>query len=138
MEILVTRLLSNRLYTEGTLTVNGLPFSHTLESSASMLPPGVYSVVLRSQSSGPRKIVIHTVPELVAERSRSIISGNVYSDAHPPGHIIIGDPLIPGCVVRSRAAYARLLERIEKCKTPITLTISNSNCKPNLPISHWL
>ena len=130
MEIIINRLTSNLLYTEGSMIVNGMNFTSTLEDTPSMLPAGIYDVTLQKQAKGPRQICF-------GDKSR-LTHGNVWKDARPDGSIVIGEPLIPGCVVRSRAAYDRLFERIEKCKTPITLTICDGQCRQNQPISHWL
>ena len=130
MEITVKRLTTNRLYTEGSMIVNGMEFTSTLEDTPTMLPAGIYHVTLIRQAEGPRRICFNG--------NSGLTRGNVWKDARPDGSIVIGEPLIPGCVVRSRAAYDRLLERIEKCKTPITLYICNDQCRPDQPISHWL
>lgn len=130
MKIILNRLTSNRLYTEGRMFVNGMNFTSTLEDTPTMLPAGIYDVTLCKQTKGPRQICFNGKSRLA--------HGNVWKDAKPEGSIVISEPLIPGCVVRSRAAYDRLFERIEKCKTPIALTICDGQCRQNQPISHWL
>lgn len=119
MEIILNRTQSNHLYTEGVLIINGIKYAHTEEHTFTMPSPGVYSITRTNLR-------------------QFFCAGNSWRDALTANRIIMGDPVIPGVVIHSRHFLDRLHWRIKKCKTLITLTITDSGCKEVPPISHWL
>lgn len=146
MQIEIHRTQTNRLYTEGHIIVNGANFSHTIEHTSTMLPTGKYKVVLKKISSSHRAIAI--IPQSnkedahlsTIEQGASWITANkiALKQSLTTSPILIGSPLIPGVIKHSANSYNRLFERLKKCKTEVTLTIRDTQCKPNAPSSHWV
>jgi len=143
MRIDLYRKTSNRLYTSGELFVNRKRFTHAIEHTLTMLPIGEYQVKLKKVGKSHR--ILSLTPTNLAYRHPtllkahpSITKGNSWRDALNQHSIIIGEPLIPGCVQESPKYYELLFERIEKCRTPITLAIHDFDCREDQPISHWL
>lgn len=140
MEIILYRMRSNRLYTEGELFINGNRATFTVESSDRMLPIGTYSLDLLKRSSRKQQLVI-----LGAKPSGhgrwTVQTGNSYRDAHKRQAIVVGDPLTPGVVYRSPRIFQRLISRLTKCRArgeSITLEISEARCRQTQPIRQWL
>jgi len=158
MRIELFRTTSNHLYTQGNLLVNGGQFSNTVEHTLSMLPIGEYKVKLKpvlSKVEGKvtksrRKMIIIPVAPLFTNHStlntnhstlntlHSIAAGNSWKDSLAHRSIVIGEPLIPGCVIKSPMYADLLFERMEKSKTPITLTIRDYDCRESYPDKYWL
>ena len=147
MQIEIHRLASNHLYTEGLITVNGANFSHTIEHTFNMLPIGRYKIELKKLNCSHRVIAIIPQHASITPDFVSIIEqGNSWITAQnitlkqrlTMSPILIGSPLIPGVIKHSANSYNRLFERLKKCKTEVTLTIRDTQCKPNVPSSHWL
>lgn len=142
MKIKLSRKTSNNLYTEGMLYVNGARFSYTLEHTFTMLPTGEYKVMLKKFGKSCRKIVITPlckgIQTAMNSLQPSIAHGNSWKDALTGNAIIVGEPLFAGAVKRSKEAYTHLFDRLEKCKTAVTLCISDRNCKESKPLEHWI
>lgn len=159
MNITVKRQTSNQLYTEGRLLVNDLKTTHTVESTADMLPAGEYVIRLSKDKSRRRVIGIFSFKDeglKMRDEGNSLNSNLSTFNLHYTnwsigiGHswigsrkhqvIAIGDVLIPGAVFKASETYERLFDRIEKCEQrgePITLIIDELQCIENTPIKHW-
>lgn len=112
MEIILYRMRSNRLYTEGELFINGNRATFTVESSDRMLPVGTYSLDFLKRSSRKQQLAI--IGAKPANRGRwTFQTGNSYRDAHKRQAIVVGEPLIPGAIYRSPRTFQRLISR--KC-----------------------
>lgn len=138
MELKVKRQTSNQLYTEGRLLVNDLKTTHTVESTADMLPAGEYIIRLTKDKSRRRVIGIFTSEGLYT--SWSIGIGHSWIGSRKHQVIAIGEVLIPGAVFKASETYERLFDRIEKCEDrhePITLVVDESQCIESNPIKHW-
>lgn len=119
MEIELNRTKSNHLYTEGVLFINGIKYTHTEEHSFTMPSPGVYTITR-------------------ANLHQFFGVGHSWRDALTQNRIILGEPVIPGVVLHSRRFLDRLHWRVKKCKTPVTLIISDQGCQQVEPIGHWV
>jgi len=117
MQIKIIRKRTNRLYTEGELEINGKHYADTIEATETMAETGVYIVT--------KQIYDH------------IGHGNSWLESLKTRKVLIGEYLIPGIIVRSRQLYDRLLERVKKQKHPISLIITDDQCHPVAPTSHW-
>lgn len=145
MNITVKRQTSNRLYTEGRLLVNDLKITHTVESTADMLPAGEYQVRLIKDKVRRRVIGIFSLnsqPSALNPKYTgwSIGIGHSWIGRRKQKVIAIGEVLIPGAVFKASETYERLFDRIEKCEDrhePIALFIDESQCIENKPIKHW-
>lgn len=145
MELRIKRQTSNQLYTEGRLLVNDLRTTHTVESTADMLPAGKYTIRLTKDKNRRRVIGIFSLnPKPSALNPHytgwSIGIGHSWIGSRKHRVIVIGDVLIPGTVYRATEIYERLFDRIEKCEDrhePITLVIDESQCIENKPVKHW-
>lgn len=149
MELKVKRQTSNHLYTEGRLLVNDLKTTHTVESTADMLPAGKYIIRLTKDKSRRRVIGIFKADDSINHKPSSINLkytgwsigiGHSWIGSRKHQVIAIGDVLIPGAVFKASETYERLFDRIEKCEQrnePITFVIDESQCIENNPIKHW-
>lgn len=136
MEIKINRNHSTRLYTIGTLSINGKRTTLTVENTASMLLAGTYEVRLSTQRSRGRQIVIIAHPGM-----SKFYAGGSYITSRKHNAICIGEGLIPGALKKGENVYNRLFDRIEKAemrKEPITLVITDEGMTTGTPISHWL
>lgn len=137
MELRIKRQTSNQLYTEGRLLVNDLRTSHTVESTADMLPAGKYTIRLTKDKNRRRVIgIFHNLHYT----GWSIGIGHSWIGSRKHQVIAIGEVLIPGAVFKASETYERLFDRIEKCEyrhEPITLVVDESQCIENKPIKHW-
>lgn len=136
MEIKINRNHSTRLYTIGTLSINGKRTTLTVEDTISMLPVGSYEVRLSSCISRWRQIVIINRPGM-----RKFCAGGSYLSSRKHHAICIGEDLIPGALKKGADVYNRLFDRIEKAelrKEPVTLVITEAGMTTGTPISHWL
>ena len=140
MEIILYRMRSNPLYTEGELFINGNRATFTVEPTDRMLPVGSYSVGFIKRSARKQQLVI--LGAKPAGQSRwTFDAGNSYLDARKRQAIVVGEPLIPGGVIRSPKEFARLVSRLTKCRdrgVSITLAISEARCRQTQPIRQWL
>ena len=145
MNIRIKRQTSNRLYTEGRLLVNDLKITHTVESTADMLPAGEYIIRLTKDKSRRRVIGIFSLNSQPSALNPhytgwSIGIGHSWIGRRKQKVIAIGEVLIPGAVFKASETYERLFDRIEKCEgrhEPISLVIDESQCIENKPIKHW-
>ena len=136
MEIKINRNHSTRIYTIGTLSINGKRTTLTVEDTASMLLAGTYEVRLSSGLSRRRLIVIINRPGM-----RKFHAGGSYLSSRKHHAICIGEDLIPGALKKGGDVYDRLFDRIEKAelrKEPISLVITDKGMTTGTPISHWL
>ena len=137
MQVTINRQEANRLYTEGTLLINGRITTHTVESTQEMLPAGHYILKIVKHSERKQSLYIFCgkertpwtigiAPSWKVSRKKSIIA--------------IGEPLIPGIVYQATPVYERLIDRLSKCmerKETIHLHITQEKCNPSHVIKHW-
>lgn len=140
MEIILYRMRSNHLYTEGELFINGDRATFTVESSERMLPVGTYSLAFIKQSKRKQQLAI--IGAKPANRGRwTLQAGNSYRDAGKRQAIIVGDPLSPGVVYRSPRTFERMVSRLTKGLgrgESISFEISETRCRLTQPIHRWL
>ncbi|MBR6601869.1 MAG: hypothetical protein IKK87_08515 [Bacteroidaceae bacterium] len=138
MQVVINRKTRNPLYTEGTLNINGQQITFTVEATEVMLPTGHYTLKIVKLSERKQKLYLFSGKQ----RTHWTIGISHSWVGSKKKHLIaIGHPLIPGVVYQATSVYNRLVDRLSKCmdrKEPIHLTISDSHCRPNHPISHWL
>lgn len=140
MEIILYRMRSNRLYTEGELFINGDRATFTVESTDRMLPVGLYSLALIKRSARKQRLAIQGTHHS-GRGYWTVRAGNSYISARKRQAIIIGDPLIPGVVYHSRFLFDRLISRLTKCRErgeTISFEISEARCRQTQPIGQWL
>lgn len=138
MEVNITRLLSNHLYTEGRLHINGNKQTFTVESTGIMLPVGRYLLKLANKSRRKRELVIF-YPDGRTTRWRIGLEHS-HIGSRKTRTICIGQPLIPGVLYKGTPDYERIIKRLEKCQEreeKIDLIIKESICKKSHPIKHW-
>lgn len=141
MNIKLNRYSTNVLYTEGSLSINEEVQTQTIESTAQMLPPGLYTLRLISIHAHRRDLVIfdfHTGQTTGWQFSPTATShiGCIREQA-----IAIGQELIPGALFKAQTDYERIIKRLEKCQKrgePILLVIDDSRCRTSRPIKHWM
>lgn len=139
MEITIYRKRKNRLYTEGVLLINGGRQTYTVEATDVMLPHGDYIVRIVKKSARKQYISILQTNGIPTEWKVGICHSYIGSKRDKT--IAIGTPLIPGAIYKATKDYERIVDRLMKCmdrNEPIQLTISETNCTTNQPISHWL
>lgn len=140
MEIILYRMRSNPLYTEGELFINGNRATFTVEPTDRMLPVGSYSVGFIKRSAHQQQLVI--LGGKPSGQSRwTFDAGNSYIDARKRQAILVGEPLIPGAVYRSPRVFQRLVSRLTKCRDrgeSISFEISEARCRHTQPIRQWL
>ena len=144
MKLLLNRIFKGPEYTIGKLYIDGEWFCDTLEDTVRVLPDecpytpngidckcegkikgktaipsGTYKVVL-SYSNRFKKILpeLLNVPHFLGIR---IHSGNTSSDTE--GCILVGQNLVKGKVLNSRATYNKLLELLEKDKDNLIIEV---------------
>ena len=140
MEIILYRMRSNPLYTEGELFINGNRATFTVEATNQMLPVGEYALAFDKRSSRKQQLAILGGTSHGKHRW-TIQAGNSYRDARKRQAILVGDPLIPGAVYRSPRLFQRLISRLTKCRDrgeSITFEISEARCRHTQPIRQWL
>lgn len=143
MEIIIRRTHTTRLYTLGTLIINDMKTSHTVEDTLSMLRSGTYHIRLHKSEARRRVIVIIPVIRtiLLAQPAHRFNAGGSYLTSRSNLGICIGEPLIPGALMKGREVYDRLFDRLEKAearKEPISLLITDEGMTHGAPIKHWL
>jgi len=137
MNIKITRISTNALYTEGTLVINGRPTTSTVEATEVMPPSGRYLLKIVKLSERKQKLFLFSGKQ----RTRWTI-GIIHSwvDSKKNTLIGIGQPLIPGVVYKATSVYNRLVDRLGKCmerKEPIHLVITDEHCQSGKACCHW-
>lgn len=142
MEIKITRNQTTRLYTLGTLYINGMRTTYTVEDTLTMLEPGTYIVRLSKGIS--RRRVIAIIPDnktsINVQKVHYLEPNGSHTSSRKHLSICIGEWIIPGALKNGLEPYNRLFDRIEKAedrKEPITLTIYDDNMEQHEPISYW-
>jgi len=144
VEVKLEREEKNSLYTEGQLQVNDITVAQTLEATTRMLPPGNYLIYLTKDKKRRRVIGIwlergDNLPPFYTGFSISL--GHSWINCRKEHSVCIGRLLVPGALFRGRTMYERLFDRIEKWqkrKKTIRLTISDKHCRPSEPLRHWV
>lgn len=145
MELKIRRTHSTRYYTEGTLLINDMKTTSTVEDTLSMLPVGKYAIKLRNGVKRRRVIAIilpkdgtfspeTLFPLPYFESCGSWISSKKHRS------ICIGNQIIPGALKEGAEVYNRLFDRIEKAEErdeEITLMIEDNGCTHGDPIGYW-
>ena len=137
MNIIINRTQTNRLYTHGEMRVNGKFESHTVESTAAMLPSGRYTLRLVCKSA--RKRVLEIFRQSTST-NWAIGIGVSFIASGKTRTICIGRFLMPGILFKSARDYERLIKRLEKCEErneSIDLYIDDSSCVINNPLNFW-
>ena len=146
MELKIFRNSSNRLYTEGYLSINDMKTTHTVESTLTMLPEGKYEVKLKGCTQHRRQIAIllpaesggPNVPYTVCHFEAC----GTWISSKKNKSIRIGEPIIPGALKKGSEVFERLFDRIEKAEQrgeKITLDIITSvGIIYGEPLQYWL
>jgi len=138
MEITIKRTVTNHLYTEGELLINGKKQTYTLEATAVMLKAGEYQLKVVKQSE--RKQYIGIFAKGKNKAICAIAVAHSWIDARRENKILIGEPLIPGITYKSAEVFARINDRMtkgSKRKEVFILRITEEKMKHNIPIRHW-
>lgn len=138
MILSLKRLKSNRLYTEGQLSINDMRTTLTVESTEVMLPAGQYVLQLVNKNERKRELVIFNDDD--TKTGWRIGIGNSWIGSKKDHTICIGQHLIPGALYQAAPVYERIIKRLEKCKDrkeSILLFIYDDTCTPSEPIRHW-
>ncbi len=144
MIIKIERKITNRLYTEGKIIVNGKPIANTEENTCTMLPGGIYHIQLRYAAEHERYIAILAEPLKgmlhVPNTLSKIYASGSYLNARKHNVICIGEPLIPGALTKGGKILSRLIDRIEKAEArheAVSLIISDDDVRSVAPARHW-
>ena len=142
MEIKITRNQTTRFYTLGTLFINGMRTTYTVEDTLTMLEPGTY--VVRLNKGVSRRRVIAIIPDnktsINVQKVHYLEPNGSHISSRKNLSICIGEPIIPGALKKGLDVYNRLFDRIEKTedrKESIILTIYDGAMEQHEPISYW-
>ncbi len=142
MQIKIRRTHTTRLYTMGTLIINDMKTTHTVEDTLSMLDPGNYQIRLHKGNS--RRRVIAIIPDnrtsIYVQPAHRFEAGGTYLSSRRNKSIGIGELLIPGSLMKGNEVYDRLFDRLEKAearKEAITLLITDDGITHGDPIGYW-
>ena len=144
MNVTLYRTLTNRLYTQGEIYINGKLQTCTVEATEDLLPAGTYSLSIVKKSARRQSLVVFRQKSPQAKpvsTGHSIAIGHSWICSLKEHIIVIGTELIPGSMFKSKMDYERIIDRISKCMArgeSIELTISEERCEANQPIRHWL
>lgn len=146
MELHIKRKTTNRLYTEGTLYVNGSRQTFTVESTEIMLPSGKYTCHLVKKNAHCRELIVECPADDSLTPHPCPLTFKIGICASWIGCkkdkiIGIGQYLIPGALYKAAPDYERLIKRLEKCverKEPIELFVTERDAIQNQPIKYWL
>lgn len=139
MQIIIKRLKSSRLYTEGQLFINDKRNTLTIESTELMLPAGQYILQLVNKSARKRELTICQSDG--TKTGWNIGTNDSWIGSKKDHTICIGQYLIPGALYHAAPIFERIIKRLEKCKDrkePILLFINDDDCTHVPPIGHWL
>ena len=139
MIIEIKRLRKNRLYTESELHINDRKTTYAVESSADMLPVGIYTLQIVKLSARKQKLCVFGDGFINLEWTIGIAHSWIGSKKNKV--IAIGEPFYPGAVNKASAEFERLIDRITKCmerNEHIQFIISEDRCQPTEPIKYWL
>ena len=140
MDIIIKRTTTNRLYTEGSLLINNVEHTQTIECTEMMLPAGLYALKLIKVNAHLRKLVILDGDTQKSTGQRISPTAISHIGCRREQAIAIGHELIPGALYKSIADYERIVKRIEKCnkrRKPVLLVIDDNECKASVPAKHW-
>ena len=139
MIIEIRRLRKNRLYTESELHINDRKTTYAVESTADMLPVGIYSLQIVKQSARKQKLCIFGDNHINLDWTIGVSLSWIGSKKNKV--IAIGEPFFPGAVNKASAEFERIIDRITKGlerNEHIQFVISEDRCQPNEPIKYWL
>lgn len=140
MIIKIIRSHTTRLYTEGTMQINGHETASTIENTGTMIAAGNYRVKLVGTMARRRRIGI--MPnDTRHERLYFIECGGSFLTCRKRRCVGIGQRLMPGALKLGREVYDRLFDRLEKAEERgevVMLTITDSGMTYGNPIAHWL
>ena len=118
MKLLLKRIYKGKAYTIGSLFIDGVFFSNTLEDAVrdvkikheTAIPAGTYKVILSmSQRFGKVLPLLLNVPNFEGIR---IHSGTTQADTS--GCILVGENKIKGKLINSRTTMDRLMAELRK------------------------
>lgn len=141
MNIKLKRTRTNALYTEGILSINGEDQTRTIESTAHMLPAGIYRLQLVTIHAHLRELIVHDWHTGRPLDIRISPTATSHIGCQREQAIAIGEELIPGALYRATPVYERIVKRLEKCQKRgehILLVIDEDHCRHNHPARHWL
>ena len=149
MNITITRSLQRPGTIDGQISIYGRHICDCEENAATALPPGTYPVPLVNCHQYARKMPVvrlSSLPPCSSCPRRPFVGSNTRLPLVCPmlkpgngvcqrtdGSIIVGRRAVPGCLVRPRAAFAALYERIRKTLErgkPVRLHISSNPFSP--------
>ena len=149
MTITINRKTTNTLYTMGTLNVNGIPASYTLEVTSSKLPVGTYIVRIIKKSERKQDIcIIPKTQGLESSPISKITIGHSWKSASKISAkehlclsaVLIGNVLTPGVMYKSDKDIERLTDRLTKCiqrNEAIDLVVTEGNVVETTPTALW-
>lgn len=145
MEIIIFRTKSNRLYTEGYMSINDQKTTFTVENTSTILPDGKYEVKLKGSLLRRRQLAI-LMPQLDGKPSVPYTVSHfeacgTWISSKKNKSICIGEPIIPGVLQKGSEVFERLFDRIEKAEQrgeKITLDITTSyGIIYGEPLQYW-
>ena len=149
MTITINRRTTNTLYTMGTLNVNGIPASYTLEAIGSKLPVGTYIVKIIKKSERKQDIcIIPKTQGLEPSPISHITIGHSWKSASKISAkehlcfstVLIGNVLTPGVMYKSDKDIERLTDRLMKSiqrNEAIDLVVTEANVVETTPTVLW-
>lgn len=121
MNIIINRFNQFKESLDGYLVIGEQRVCDTAENIATALPVGTYEVQIFRDPELHRKLPF----VITSTDSYSIRPGHGVFGT-PKTHILVGERIVAGCMMHSNEIFARLIDRLDKCKQrkePITLTI---------------
>lgn len=137
MIIQLFRNRKNHLYTEGELHINDRNATRTVESSADMLPEGIYTLQIVKLSARKQKLCIF---DEEGQTLWTIGLGHSWISSRKHKVIAIGRRFFPGAVCRATPDYERIIDRITKAierHETIQFIITEERCTLGEPLRFW-
>lgn len=112
MKIEIIRTTRRKHSVDGEIVIDGIKVCHTVENAVWCLPPGRYRVEIVYIRSLARKMpCLFSVDD--NQPKAMVMTGNGVFCLRC-ANILVGEPLVPGCVKKSAAAFNVLYERLRK------------------------
>lgn len=144
MDIRISRITTNHLYTEAIVTVGGKELSHTVEVSEGRLPDGIYATAMGLDHLGRHVIdLLYPAGGDVPPRPTGwhIGLGHSWISSEKHHTLCFGRPFFPGAVMEGEEDFDRLFERFRKSmsrNTPVIVEITSKECRTERhPHFHW-
>jgi len=127
MIITLNRLNKHQDCIDGQLCIEGLKICDTAENAHAAIPAGTYTLSLVKCKQYARKMPLLTSANCSGCKRLSLVSNNTVLPCCCPmlkpgngvhnrldGSIIVGERVVPGCLIHPKAAFDSLYDRIRK------------------------